>query len=86
MYLYPDNLRAKPMLWLWDLRDIGILGVALILSVLALTQLGLALPLVGTAVFAFLTIRFEDTSILDFIRYAAGYLILRQQSFEWRLT
>ena len=76
MYIYPDNLSAKATLWLWELRDIGIIGVGLLLSVLALTQTGIALPLVLTAVFAFLTIRHEGTSILDFIRYAAAFLQL----------
>ena len=41
--------------------------------------------LVLTAVFAFLTIRHEGTSILDFIRYAAVFLLTRQQYYEWRL-
>ena len=45
MYIYPDNLSAKATLWLWELRDIGIIGVGLLLSVLALTQTGIALPL-----------------------------------------
>ena len=85
MYIYPDNLSAKATLWLWELRDIGIIGVGLLLSVLALTQTGIALPLVLTAVFAFLTIRHEGTSILDFIRYAAAFLLTKQQYYEWRL-
>lgn len=70
------------MLWLWELRDIGIIGVGLLLSVLALTQTGIALPLVVTAVFAFLTIRHEGTSILDFIRYAAAFLLTKQQYYK----
>ena len=73
------------MLWLWELRDIGIIGVGRLLSVQALPQPGIALPLVLTAVFAFLTIRHEGTSILDFIRYAAVFLLTRQQYYEWRL-
>lgn len=28
MFIYPENLKAKPMLWLWELRDIGIIGVS----------------------------------------------------------
>ena len=28
MYIYPENLKAKAMLWLWELRDIAIIGVA----------------------------------------------------------
>ena len=27
MYIYPDHLRAKATLWLWQLKDIGIIGV-----------------------------------------------------------
>ena len=63
------------MLWLWELRDIGIIGVGLLISVLALTQTGIALPLVLTAVYAFLSIRFDGTSILDFLKYAAAFHI-----------
>ena len=85
MYLYPENLTARPMLWLWTLRDVAWIGTGLLLSVLALTQTGIALPLVLTAVFAFLTIRHEGTSILDFIRYATAFLLTKQQYYEWRL-
>ena len=73
------------MLWRWAVREIGIIGVGHLLYVLALTQTGIALPLVLTAVFAFLTIRHEGTSILDFIRYAAAFLITKPQYYEWRL-
>jgi hypothetical protein len=86
MYIYPDNLKAKAMLGLWQIRDIGILGVCLIISVLALTQLGLYVPLVGTAVYGFLSIRFSDTSILDFIKYAGAYFFVRQQIYDWGMN
>ena len=72
------------MLWLWELKDVGVIGVGLLLSVLALTQTGIFIPLVLTAVYAFLSIRFDGTSILDFIRYAVRYFTSTQQSFEWR--
>ena len=85
MYIYPDNLKSKAVLWLWELRDIGIIGVGLLLSVLALTQTGIALPLVLMAVYAFLSIRFDGTSILDFLKYAAAFLITKQQFYDWRL-
>ncbi len=86
MYIYPDNLTSKAMLWLWELKDIGIIGVGLLFSVLAISQTGITLPLVLTAAYAFLSIRFEGTSILDFIRYAAAFFITNQQSYEWRMT
>jgi len=85
MYMYPDNLKAKATLWLWELKDIGIIGVGLLISVFALSQTGILVPIVITAVYAFLAIQFEDTSILDFIRYACAFFILKPQMYEWRL-
>ena len=46
-YIYPADLKSEPKLWLWSLKDLAALGIALILSVLALTQIHLYLPLVG---------------------------------------
>jgi hypothetical protein len=83
MYIYPDNLKSKAVLWLWQLRDIGVIGIGLLLSVFALAQLKLLPPIVVTALYAFLTIRFEDTSILDFIKYACAFFFVRQQIYEW---
>jgi len=85
MYMYPDNLKAKATLWLWELRDIGIIGIGLLVSVFSLAQLGNMIPIVITAVYAFLSIRFEDTSIMDFIRYACAFFIFKQQMYGWRL-
>lgn len=85
MYIYPDNLKAKATLWLWQLKDLGIIGVCALVSILAFTQTGFLLPAALTAAYAFLTIRFEDTSILDFIRYACAFFFARPQFFEWRL-
>lgn len=71
------------MLWLWTLRDVAIIGIGLLLSVLALAQSGFLPPLVVTVLFAFLSIRVEDASILDFLRYAVNFLFLKQQYYEW---
>ena len=84
MYIYPDNLKSKATLWLWQLRDIGVIGVCALVSILTLTQAGFFPPIVLTAVYAFLTIRFEDISIMDLIKYACGFFFTRQQIFEWR--
>ncbi len=84
MFIYPDNLKAKPMLWLWTLRDMAVIGAGLVLSVLALVQWGFAPLLVLTVLYGFLSIRVEEASILDFLRHAACFLFLKQQYFEWR--
>lgn len=85
MYSYPDHLKAKATLFLWELRDIGIIGISALISVFALARLGFFLPLALTAVYAFLSIRFEDTSILDFIRYACTFFFYKPQRHEWRM-
>lgn len=84
MYSYPDHLKAKATLWLWELKDIGIIGIGFLVSVFALARLGFMPPVVLTAVYAFLTIQFEGTSILDFIRYSCAFFISKQQIYEWR--
>ena len=53
MYMYPDNLKSRATLWLWQLKDLRITGVCAVASVLALTQPGICFPAVLTAVYAF---------------------------------
>lgn len=84
MYIYPNDLKAKPTMWLWTLRDVAVICVCLVLSVLALAELGLVPPLIATVLYAFVSIRLEDASILDFLRYAACFLLIKQQYFEWK--
>ena len=83
MYISPDNFTAKARLWLWELRDVAITGVAVLLSVFALAQTGSFALLIGAVLYAFLSIRAEDASVLDFLRFAARFLIWQQQSYEW---
>lgn len=85
MYIYPDNLRSRATMFLWTLNNMAAIGIGCLISVFALAQLGFYLPIVATAIYAFLTIRFDDTTILDFLRYAVAFFISKQQQFEWRL-
>ena len=85
MYIYPDNLKAAPMLFLWRLKDLAVIGIGALISVFAMSQTGFTIPLIVTLVYGFLAIRFEDTSILDFIKYAVNYFLVEQQEFRWRI-
>ena len=71
IFIYPDNLKAKAKLWLWELRDVAVIGAGLLLLVL-------------TVLYAFLSIRMEEASILDFLRCAVCFLLLHQQYYEWK--
>ncbi len=83
-YIYPQNLKATANLWLWSLRDFVISCVGLLISVLALTQLGLILPFALTVAYAFLSIRLEEITVLDYVRCAGKFLIFSQQEYVWR--
>ena len=84
MYIYPDNLRSKAKLWLWELRDVMIIGIGALLSVLSLVQGWGMLLLILTVLYAFLSIRMEGASILDFLRCAICFLFIHQQYYEWK--
>ena len=77
-YLYPQNLKAAANLWLWGLRDFVILGVAALLSIVLLVRLAL------TLCFGFLTIRLEESTVLDFLIHAVRFFLSTQQYFEWK--
>ena len=69
MFIYPENLKAKPMLWLWLLRDIAVIGIGALLSVLALTQgLGMGL-LVVTVLYPIPTVCHQPHSSPNFMKW-----------------
>lgn len=83
-YIYPQNLKATANLWLWSLRDFCIIGIAALLSVVMLVHMHIFIPAAVTLCYGFLTIRMDDTTVLDYMKYAVKYLISTQQYFEWR--
>lgn len=83
-YIYPQNLKARSQLWLWSIKDFLIICLMLILSVVILTQIWSFLPFAVTAMFAFLSIRFDDTTIIDYIVCAFRYFVSAQQIFYWK--
>ena len=85
MYLYPQNLRANADWWLWSLKDFSMISIALLVSVIAVAQAGWLLPLALTAGYAFVTIRMEEATVLDYVRYAARYFLVVPQFYIWRL-
>ena len=61
----------------------AIIAVAVLLSVFALAQTGSFTLLIGAVLFAFLSIRVEENSVLSFLCFAARFLFLQQQYYEW---
>lgn len=84
-YIYPQNMRASATLWLWSLKDFAVIVVGALFSAMVLATTRILIPAVLTATFAFLSIRSDETTILDFIKYAVRYFISTQQVYYWKL-
>lgn len=83
-YIYPQNMRTQAKLWFWNLKDVIILAIALAISVVLWAKLGFILPAALTLGYAFLSIRMDEYSVLDFIRRAWRYFVSTQQYFDWK--
>ena len=77
-------MRTQAKLWFWNLKDVIILAIALTISVVSWAKLGFILPAALTLGYAFLSIRMDEYSVLDFIRRACRYFVSTQQYFEWK--
>lgn len=78
-------MRASATLWLWSLKDFAIIVIVALFSALVLATTKILIPAVLTAVYAFLSIRSDETTVLDFIKYGVRYFISTQQYYEWGL-
>ena len=83
-FIYPQNMKAKANMWLWSLKDFAIIGIGALLSAVFLIYLHKLLLVGIVAVYAFMTISLDETTVMDYIRYAFKYFITTQQYFEWR--
>ena len=68
---------------MWRLRDLAVGGLLAVLGVVLFVHAGSVLFAALAALYLFLTIRFDDACILDFLRKACVYFILRPQSYRW---
>ena len=83
MYIYPDNLKAAPTFWLWQLKDITIGGLLAVLGAVTFVYAGSYMAAAIAGAYLFLTIRFDDACILDFIKKALIFFIGKPQFYHW---
>lgn len=83
-YIYPENLRSTVKLWFWNVRDFIIICGGIILSALLFAKLWTVLPFAMTACYAFLSLRADEISIMDYIFNAVRYFLTSQQFYTWR--
>ena len=83
-FIYPENLRSSVKLWFWNVRDFIIICAGIIVSIMIFAKLWTPVPMAITACYAFLTLRAEDTAILDYMINAVKFFVTSQQLFLWR--
>ena len=83
-YIYPENLKANVKLRFWNVRDFIIICTGLILSVVVLVNLWNIIPFAVTACYAFVTVRADEMSIMDYIFNAVKFFLTSQQLYLWR--
>lgn len=77
-------MKLKPKLWLWSVRDLIIIGIAAVPAILAAVKMHIYVPAAIAAVYAFLSIRLDEQSVLDYIKRAVRFFITSQQFFIWK--
>lgn len=82
-YIYPENLRATVKLWFWNVRDFIVICGGVILSVIVFVNLWNVLPVAATVCYGFLSLRVDDTAIMDYIFNAVKFFVTSQQTFYW---
>ena len=83
-YIYPENLKANVKLWFWNVRDFIMICIGIILSVIVLVNLWNVIPIAATACFAFLSLRVDETAIMDYLFNAVKFFVTSQQLYLWR--
>lgn len=81
--IYPENLNKKPMLWLWQLKDLILIILFGMVSVFAAVYLKLVIPLAVVAIYSILSMRIEDVSILDLL-FILFHFFMENRTFYWR--
>lgn len=84
-FIYPENLRSAVKLWFWNVRDFIIICAGIIVSIMIFAKLWTPVPMAMTACYAFLTLRAEENSIMDFITNAVKFFVTSQQLFLWEV-
>lgn len=82
-YIYPENLRATVKLWFWNVRDFIIICGGIIPSVFLFVKLFTVVPLAITVCYGFLSLRVDETAIMDYIFNAVKFFLTSQQTFYW---
>ena len=77
---YPPNLKSKPTILFWEVRDLSVIVVGAMVSFYFMLSKGFVIPCVISVTYAIMTTRVNEYTILNgFI----NYFLLDKQEYDW---
>ena len=77
-YIYPRNLSATPIQWLWSLPAVAGIALLGVVSVFSTLYFRLWIPLYITVAFAVMTIRVGENTILKMLKHSIRFFFGKQ--------
>ena len=77
-YIYPRNLSATPIQWLWSLPAVAGIALLGVVSVFSALYFQLWIPLYITVAFAVMTIRVGENTILKMLKHSIRFFFGKQ--------
>lgn len=77
-YIYPRNLSATPIQWLWSLPAVAGIALLGVVSVFSTLYFRLWIPLHITVAFAVMTIRVGENTILKMLKHSIRFFFGKQ--------
>ena len=77
-YIYPRNLSATPIQWLWSLPAVAGIALLGVVSVFSALYFRLWIPLYITVAFAVMTIRVGENTILKMLKHSIRFFLGKQ--------
>lgn len=77
-YIYPKNLSATPIQWLWSLPAVAGIALLGVVSVFSALYFRLWIPLYITVAFAVMTIRVGENTILKMLKHSIRFFFGKQ--------
>ena len=81
-YLYPKDMKSKPKVLAWNVRDLAIAAMLFLFGLLIAVNSGFFYVMVIGIVYALLTVQAGNNSVMDYIIYLLRYFFT-QQEFRW---
>lgn len=80
---FPQNLKSKPTILVWEVRDLSVIVVGTMISFYFLLSRRFVLPSVFTIIYAIMTTRVNEYTILSGLSSALNYFLFECQEYDW---